>query len=84
MNQKEASTFEGFGSCQGSCVEGKNRKGLSNFATPEKALLDLLYLRGQIPFRDELELGDLDLEKLQEFSQKFPKTVQKKLALPKP
>jgi hypothetical protein len=45
---------------------------------------DLLYLRGQIPFRDELELGDLDVEKLQQFSQKFPKTVRKKLALLNP
>ena len=63
---------------------GFTRQERYDIATPEKALLDLLYLRGQIPFRDELELGDLDLEKLQQFSQKFPKTVQKKLALLKP
>jgi len=60
---------------------GFTRQERYDLATPETALLDLLYLRGQIPFRDELELGDLDLEKLQEFSQKFPKTVRKKLAL---
>ncbi len=60
---------------------GFTRQVHYDMATPEKALLDLLYLRGQIPFSDELELGDLDLEKLHQFSQKFPKTVQKKLAL---
>jgi hypothetical protein len=63
---------------------GFTRQERYDMATPEKALLDLLYLRGQIPFRDELELGDLDVEKLQEFSQKFPKTVRKKLALLNP
>jgi len=60
---------------------GFKRQERYDIATPEKALLDLLYLRGQIPFRDELELGALDVERLQQFSQKFPKTVQKKLAL---
>jgi len=63
---------------------GFTRQERYDLATPEKALLDLLYLRGQIPFRDELELGNLDVEKLQEFSKKFPKTVRKKLALAKP
>jgi hypothetical protein len=60
---------------------GFTREERYDLATPEKALLDLLYLRGQIPFRDELELSDLNVEKLRQFSQKFPKTVQKKLAL---
>jgi len=49
--------------------------------TPEKALLDLLYLRGQIPFADELELGGVDFEKLNQFSKSFPKTVQKKISI---
>jgi hypothetical protein len=63
---------------------GFTRQERYDLATPEKAILDLLYLRGQIPFRDELELGDVDVEKLQQFSKKFPKTVQKNLALLKP
>ena len=48
-------------------------------ATPEKALLDLLYLRGRIPLPDELELSELDPGKLLRFSEKFPQTVQKKI-----
>ena len=52
-----------------------------DLATPEKALLDLLYLRGKIPFADELELGEVDFEKLLYFSKKFPKTIQKKISL---
>jgi hypothetical protein len=60
---------------------GFSREERYDLATPEKALLDLLYLRGQAPFRDELELGHLDVEKLRQYSQKFPKTVRKKLAL---
>ena len=63
---------------------GFTREERYDLATPEKALLDILYLRGQIPLRDELELSDLDLEKLQHFSRKFPKTVQKKLTALKP
>jgi hypothetical protein len=60
---------------------GFTREGRYDLATPEKALLDLLYLRGQIPFADELELGEVDLEKLHQFSKPFPKTVQKKISL---
>jgi hypothetical protein len=63
---------------------GFKREERYDLATPEKALLDLLYLRGQIPFRDELELSDVDVERLQQFSKKFPKTVQRNLALLKP
>lgn len=58
---------------------GFTRQERYDMATPEKALLDLLYLRGQIPFHDELELGEVDVEKLQQFSKKFPKTIQKNL-----
>jgi predicted transcriptional regulator of viral defense system len=60
---------------------GFTREERYDVATPEKALLDLLYLRGQIPFSDELEFSDVDFERLHQFSQKFPKTVRKKLAL---
>jgi predicted transcriptional regulator of viral defense system len=60
---------------------GFTREEHYDLATPEKALLDLLYLRGQIPFADELELSDVDFEKVNQFSKSFPKTVQKKVSL---
>jgi hypothetical protein len=60
---------------------GFTREERYDLATPEKALLDLLYLRGQIPFADELELGEVNFEKLGEFSKPFPKTVQKKISV---
>jgi len=59
---------------------GFKREGDYDLATSEKALLDLLYLRGKIPFADELELGEVDFKKLLYFSQKFPKTVQKRIS----
>jgi predicted transcriptional regulator of viral defense system len=59
---------------------GFKRDGDYDLATPEKALLDLLYLRGKIPFADELELSEMDFKKLLYFSQKFPKTVQKRIS----
>jgi hypothetical protein len=49
-----------------------------NMAFPEKALLDTLYLRGHVPFIDELELAHLDMVKLKEFSDKYPVSVQKR------
>jgi hypothetical protein len=58
---------------------GFERRGKYDLATPEKALLDLLYLRGRIPLPDELELSELDPGKLLRFSEKFPRTVQKKI-----
>jgi predicted transcriptional regulator of viral defense system len=60
---------------------GFTREGHHDLATAEKALLDLLYLRGRIPFADELELSEIDFEKLRQFAKPFPKTVQKKIAL---
>jgi predicted transcriptional regulator of viral defense system len=50
-----------------------------NIATSEKALLDTVYLRGYIPFMDELELENLNIEKLIESAKLFPKSVQKKV-----
>jgi hypothetical protein len=59
---------------------GFKRVGHYDLATPEKALLDLLYLRGRIPLVDELELKDLNLNELQNCTKKFPKTVQDKIS----
>lgn len=50
-----------------------------NMATPEKALLDTLYLRGNIPFADELELDRLDIAKLKALAESYPKSVQRKI-----
>jgi hypothetical protein len=59
---------------------GFKRVGRYDLATPEKALLDLLYLRGRIPLVDELELKDLNLNELQNLTKQFPKTVQDKIS----
>ena len=50
-----------------------------NLATPEKALLDAIYLRKRVPFADELELDRLDREKLQTMAEEFPAVVKKRL-----
>lgn len=42
-----------------------------NLALPEKALLDAIHLRKTIPFRDELELDALDMERLKQFAQLY-------------
>jgi predicted transcriptional regulator of viral defense system len=49
-----------------------------NIATPQKAILDTIYLRGQIPFIDELELANMDITRLKEISKMYPMSVQKK------
>jgi len=51
-----------------------------NLALPEKALLDTLYLRKTISFRDELELDQLDNNRLAEMAAPFlqPPAVQLK------
>jgi hypothetical protein len=46
-------------------------------ATPEKAILDTLYLRKGLPTSDELEMESLNADTLKEMAQKFPKTVLK-------
>lgn len=51
-----------------------------NLALPEKALLDTLYLRKQIPFPDELELDYLDMATLQRMAAVFPAIAEKRLA----
>lgn len=54
------------------------KEGL-NIATPEKAMLDTVYLRGYIPFMDELELENLNVKQLIKSAKLFPKSVQKKV-----
>ena len=47
-----------------------------NLAVPEKALLDCIYYRNTVPFEDELELELLNMDRLQEMAQVFPKRVR--------
>jgi predicted transcriptional regulator of viral defense system len=46
-------------------------------ATAEKALLDTVYLRHQIPFADELEKDPLDLDRLTVLLPLYPVSVQR-------
>ena len=48
-------------------------------ATPEKALLDSVYLRRQVPFADELETDIIDREKLVRIAEVYPPRVWKGL-----
>jgi predicted transcriptional regulator of viral defense system len=48
-------------------------------ATPEKALLDTLYYRGNLPVADELELEGLDQVALIEMAKKFPSPIIRKM-----
>ncbi len=48
-----------------------------NLALPEKALLDTIYLRKAIPFRDELELTLLDRQRLVRMAKDFPGPTRK-------
>ncbi len=52
----------------------------ASIAIPEKALLDTIYLRRQVPCEDELELDALNQKILQEMSFRYPKSVQSKVA----
>ena len=54
----------------------ETRDGI-NLALPEKALLDTIYLRKRIPFRDELELDNVNGEKLMSLAEDFPVSVRK-------
>lgn len=47
-------------------------------AHPEKALLDILYLKREMPY-GELNLEFLDSERLQRYSEKYPNWIQKKI-----
>jgi hypothetical protein len=48
-----------------------------NLALPEKALLDTIYLRKAIPFRDELELARLDRRRLEQLANPYPIQTRK-------
>lgn len=50
-----------------------------NMALPEKALLDTIYLRQHIPFADELDLDNIQKDKLMSLSDLFPAIVRKRL-----
>ena len=54
----------------------KSRDGF-NLAPPEKALLDMIYLRKATPFRDELELALLDRKRLDRMAKDFPGPARK-------
>jgi hypothetical protein len=51
-----------------------------NLAMPEKALLDAIYLRKRIPFEDELELENINQDRLMSMAGAFPATVRKRLS----
>jgi len=50
-----------------------------NLATPEKALLDAIYLRKHVPFADELDFDAIDHDQLELLAQAFPAMVKKRL-----
>ncbi|MCP4628922.1 MAG: hypothetical protein GY850_36250 [bacterium] len=50
-------------------------------ATAEKAVVDTLYYRGNLPVADELELEDLNRGTLIETAKKFPSSIFRKMAL---
>lgn len=50
-----------------------------NLALAEKALLDTIYLRGRIPFHDELYLDNIDKDALMSMADSFPATVRKRV-----
>jgi hypothetical protein len=50
-------------------------------ATPEKALVDTLYYRGNLPVPDELELEGMNMGTLIETAKKFPSSIFRKMTL---
>lgn len=54
-----------------------------NLALPEKALLDAIHLRKAIPFRDELEIDRLDLDRMMRWAETFPLPTRKLAAMVK-
>ncbi len=51
-----------------------------NMALPEKALLDTIYLRKAIPFRDEIDLDMLDMKTFNAMAKIYPSTTQRLVA----
>lgn len=54
----------------------ETKEGVS-IATAEKALLDAIYLRKYVPFRDELEMDRLDPDKVKELSAPYPASARR-------
>ena len=54
-----------------------------NLALPEKALLDAIHLHKAIPFRDELEIDRLDLNRVVQWAESFPLPTRKLAAMVK-
>jgi hypothetical protein len=52
----------------------------ASLATPEKALLDTLYLHRDLPAGDELEMDRIDRDALQDLARQYPATVREKVA----
>lgn len=55
------------------------RDGFS-IATPEKAVLDTLYLRKGLPVQDELELDGIDFDLVRKLAELYPKRVRDQVA----
>ena len=49
-------------------------------ASPEKAILDTLYYRGEIPAQDELELDMVDLNLLSKMANRYPSPVSRTIS----
>ena len=49
-------------------------------ASPEKALLDTLYLRKSLPAADELDMEHIDSVMLHQLAKGFPASVRRKLS----
>jgi predicted transcriptional regulator of viral defense system len=58
---------------------GFNRIDNFYMATSEKAILDTLYYRKNLPVKDELELEDVNTKTLLEMADKFPRTVTERI-----
>ena len=51
-----------------------------SMASPEKALLDVLYLHRDVPAQDELDLDRIDRDELRTLSRLYPATIQNRAA----
>lgn len=56
-------------------------QGGYNLASPEKALLDTIYLRKRIPFADELELDNINKDNLARLARDFPSSVKRQISM---
>jgi predicted transcriptional regulator of viral defense system len=68
-----------FSKISGSLFFGFNYLNNMYIASPEKAILDTLYYRGDIPAGDELELDRVDFDLLSSFAGNYPQTVSRSL-----